>query len=93
MRRDSVKRRLKNSLLQLAENFHRFTRAELELLDSQIGVYLSLSEVPEYDERNDRPDEWWLKVFNLFVERSGDIDEYPHILKSLIMSILSLSHG
>ena len=47
LRRDSVKRRLKNSLLQLAENFHRFTRLELELLDSQIGVYLKLSEVPD----------------------------------------------
>ena len=47
MRRDSVKRRLKNSLLQLAENFHRFTRLELELLASQIGVYLKLSEVPD----------------------------------------------
>jgi hypothetical protein len=93
LRRENIKQKLKNSLLQLAENFHRFTRAELELLDSQICLYLSLPEVPEYDDRNGRPDDWWLEIFELFVERSGDTDDYPHLLKRLIMSILSLSHG
>ena len=34
-----------------------------------------------------------MEVFELFVDRSDDSDDYPHLLKRLIMSTLSLNHG
>ena len=73
----------------MAREFKRFNNEETETLDNQISVYLSLSEVPQFN-FTDRVDDWWIKTLSVIGDQSG---EYPHILKRLVVSALTLSHG
>ena len=61
----------------------------MEMLETEIDVYLSLTQVPVYHP-SERVDDWWVKTLNLMGEKSGD---YPNVLKRLVFSALSLSHG
>merc|ERR1711867_80570 len=61
----------------------------MEILDTEIDFYLSLLQVPVYNP-TECVDGWWVKTLNLMGEKSGD---YPNVLKRLVFSALSLSHG
>lgn len=82
--------KIKTNLLRLAQSMHRFDDDDIRRLDSEISVYLSLQEVPEYNLHNTRVDDWWIKVLKKIEEKSG---LYPSMLKKLIMMCLSLSNS
>ena len=63
---------LKRGLVYLARQFQRFNPEETEVLDNKIAVYLSLSEVPQFN-FSDRVDDWWIKILSLISDKSGDI--------------------
>ena len=54
-----------------------------------MDLYLFLPQVPVYNP-SECVDDWWVKTLNLMGEKSGD---YPNVLKRLVFSALSLSHG
>ena len=80
---------LKTGLLYLAWQFQRFSTEDTEILDNEIELYLSLSQVPVYN-LSDRVDDWWVKTLSVMGDKSG---KFPHVLKRLVFSSLLLSHG
>ena len=79
----------KTGLLYLARAFQQFSPEDTKILDTEIDLYLSLPQVPVYN-LSDRVDDWWVKTLNLMGEKIG---KYPNVLKWLVFSALSLSHG
>ncbi len=80
---------MKTGLLYLARQFQQFSTEDIEILDTEIDLYLSLPQVPVYNP-SEHVDDWWVKTLNLMGEKFGD---YPNILKRLVFLALSLSHG
>ena len=86
---EGQKRSMKTGLLWLARQFQRFRIEDMDMLETVIDVYLSLTQVPRYHP-SEHVDDWWVKTLNLMGEKSGD---YPNVLKRLVFSALLLSHG
>ena len=86
---EGQKRSMKTGLLWLARQFQRFRIEDMDMLETVIDVYLSLTQVPVYNS-SERVDDSWVKTLNLMGEKSGD---YLNVLKRLVFSALLLSHG
>ena len=74
----------------IARKLNRFNNDELMDLQRQVEVYQSLHEVPSFNQKTDRVDEHWVKVWNLMEEVRG---EKPNVLITLMKRCCVLSHS
>ena len=74
----------------IARKLNRFNDDELMDLQRQVEVYQSLHEVPPFNQKTDRVDEHWVKVWNLMEEVRG---EKPNVLITLVKMCCVLSHS
>ena len=68
----------------------RFDETEIVNIQTQLAVYQSIRSVPEYEERNDRVDTWWVKVFALIEKERASP---PMELMKLVKMTLVLAHS
>ena len=76
--------------VSVAKKLNRFNTDELLNLQIQMSMYQSLVDVPDYEEKDDRIDHWWMKVFKLIENARG---EPPKEAMKLVKMVLVLPNS
>ena len=69
---------------------NRFDDEELADLQRQVEIYQSLRQLPNFDDKTDRLDLWWVKVWEIFEKERG---ERPRALIKLVKMCCVLAHS
>ena len=59
-------------------------------LQRQLEIYQSLRKLPVFDQKSNRVDEWWVKVWEMMEQERGD---RPSVLVKLVKMCCVLSHS
>ena len=86
----SSKLSLVNAAKIIAQDLGRFDEEDLMDLQRQLEIYQSLRDVPNFDPKEDRVDEWWVKVWDMMEKERG---ERPRVLIKLVKMCCVLSHS
>ena len=81
---------LVKSALFVAKKMNRFDDEELADLQRQVEIYQSLRQLPDFDDKTDRLDLWWVKVWEIFEKERG---ERPRALIKLVKMCCVLAHS
>ena len=76
--------------VNVAKEMKRFDENEIVNIQTQLAVYQSISSVPDYEEKYDRVDSWWVKVFALIEKERASP---PLELMKLVKMTLVLAHS
>ena len=63
---------LVNAAKFIAQELGRFDGEDLMDLQRQLEIYQSLRDVPNFDPKEDRVDEWWVKVWDMMEKERGE---------------------
>ena len=78
------------SAVYVAKHFKRFTSPEIIELQVQLSHYKALGELPSYNVKDDRVDDWWVKVWKILESKTGT---RPTTLIKLVKMSLVLAHS
>ena len=82
--------KLVNSAKYVASQLNRFDEEDQMDLQRQLEIYQSLRKLPDFDQKSDRVDEWWVKVWEMMEQERGD---RPSVLVKLVKMCCVLSHS
>jgi hypothetical protein len=74
----------------VAKEMRRFTEDEILAIQVQLSVYRALREVPDFCDKNDRLDRWWVEVLGQLERVRGEPAEE---LEKLVKMCFVLAHS